>query len=430
VHLPIDELVQDDRVHRNLYTSPDIFAAEMERIYRSVWVYVAHASEIPDAGDFKTTYVGLSPVIVARSRDGSVSVLLNRCAHRGLTVCQQQSGNAAAFRCAYHTWTYDLKGALIGTPYPKGYDEGFDRNDFGLGTAPRVAEYRGFIFASFNPGVGSLTEWLGPATEYIDGMVDASPVGKLRARSGTYRYEYRGNWKLQLEGSVDGYHPYLLHKSFFDMQDRHTGKHSDIYSREDTSAACVDLGNGHSALDSRAEFLKRDIFVERVRMGPGGADAIAELEAVHGAGGARDILRKMSNTGFNLAIFPNLILIQTQIRVIRPIAHDVTRVEITPTTLEGVPQRLNQMRLREHEIFFGPSGFGSPDDLEAFTRTQTGIAAEGMEWMDFSRGKGRERPAGDRVLGHVTDETHQRGIYREWRRLMKREASHVLSAAL
>jgi len=427
--VPIDELVQDHRVHRDLYVRPDIFAAEMKRIYGSIWVYVAHASEIPNAGDFKTTYLGLSPVIVTRSREGDVSVLLNRCAHRGLTVCQARAGNATAFRCAYHSWTYDSSGALIGTPYPKGYDESFDRSQFGLGSAPRVAEYRGFIFASFNPNVGPLADWLGPAAEYIDTMVDASPAGKLLATSGTYRYEFQANWKLQLEGSVDGYHPYLLHKSFFDMQDRHTGKRSDIYSREDTSAACVDLGNGHSALDSRAEFLKRDIFFERVRMAPGGTEAIAELEAAHGADGARDVMKKMSNTGFNCAIFPNLILIQTQIRVIRPVACNRTRVEITPTTLEGVPKSLNQMRLREHEIFFGPSGFGSPDDLEAFSRTQIGLEAEGAEWMDFSRGKSRERAGTDRTFGHVTDETHQRGIYREWQRLMK-DDTRVLTAAL
>jgi hypothetical protein len=115
-------------------------------------------------------------------------------------------------------------------------------------------------------------------------------------------------------------------------------------------------------------------------------------------------------------------LIQAQIRVIRPLAHDRTNVEIRPTTLGGVPDRVNSLRLRAHELFFGPAGFGSPDDLEAFNRTQAGLEARHVEWLDFSRGRSRERNEPGRVVGEVTDETHQRGIYREWRRLMNASA--------
>ena len=63
----------------------------------------------------------------------------------------------------------------------------------------------------------SLTEHLGKAAEQIDLFVDLSPVGEIDARGGIHKYSYRGNWKLQIENSMDGYHPNFVHKTFFGM---------------------------------------------------------------------------------------------------------------------------------------------------------------------------------------------------------------------
>ena len=92
-----DALVQDDRVHASLYTDPRIFADEMERIFHRGWVFVGHESEIPRAGDFVTRSLGTQPVIMVRSTDGAVSVLLNRCMHRGTMVCAVDRGTTRAF---------------------------------------------------------------------------------------------------------------------------------------------------------------------------------------------------------------------------------------------------------------------------------------------------------------------------------------------
>jgi len=422
------QLVEDGRIHRDMFVRQDVYDEELDRIFNTVWVYVAHESEIPAPGDFKLTQIGIEPVIVTHNASGEIKVLLNRCAHRGLTVCQKRSGNATTFRCAYHSWSYDGDGKLIGVPYPKGYGDDFDRSAYGLGGPSRIESYRGFVFASFNADVMPLRTWLGPAMEYIDAFIDSSPVGGIRARSGTYRYHFEGNWKLQLDGSIDGYHPYLLHKSFFDAQDAHSGRRSNIYNREDTLASCVDLGHGHAALDSREEFRRSSVFYERVRMAPGGAAVIADLEQEHTPDETRELIARTVGNGFNLLVFPNLSIIQTQIRVIFPAGVRQTRVEVTPMTLDGVPQALNRMRLRAHELFFGPAGFGSPDDLEAFNRTQAGLEAAHSEWIDISRGREREQPQADRVVGHVSDETHQRGIYRQWKTLMA-AGSPVLAGA-
>src|SRR5919199_5988140 len=78
-----DELVQDDRVHRLIYTDPAIFTAEMTHIFGGTWVYLAHESEIPQANDYISRRLGLRPLIVLRDMSGRILALYNRCTHRG-----------------------------------------------------------------------------------------------------------------------------------------------------------------------------------------------------------------------------------------------------------------------------------------------------------------------------------------------------------
>ena len=74
-----DGLVQDDRVHRLIYTDPAIFAAELTNIFGAVWVYLGHDSQIPNNDDFITVRLGLRPIILLRDSQGKVRALFNRC---------------------------------------------------------------------------------------------------------------------------------------------------------------------------------------------------------------------------------------------------------------------------------------------------------------------------------------------------------------
>src|SRR3977135_1540341 len=168
-------LVQDDRIHASLYTDMRIFADEMERIFQRGWVFVGHASEIPNPGDYVTRRIGAQPVIMVRGRAGDVSVFVNRCRHRGTMLCPAERGRARTFTCPYHGWTYDLDGALLGVPYPGGYD-GFDKSRHGLARAARGWSSRGFVFASLAESGPPLAEHLGPATRLIDRSCDLSPL--------------------------------------------------------------------------------------------------------------------------------------------------------------------------------------------------------------------------------------------------------------
>ena len=156
------DMVRPGRVHRRLYTDPDIFEIEMARIFGRAWIYVGHDSQVAEIGDFISTKLGRQPVVMVRHSDGEIYVLHNRCAHRGNTVVANENGNAEEFVCCYHGWTYGTNGRLTSVPLNHGYPEHFDINDPKLAMirVPRVVNYRGFVFASLANGRMSLVKRL------------------------------------------------------------------------------------------------------------------------------------------------------------------------------------------------------------------------------------------------------------------------------
>jgi phenylpropionate dioxygenase-like ring-hydroxylating dioxygenase large terminal subunit len=132
----------------------------MQRIRQKSWLYVAHESEIPNPGDFKSLTLAQQPIIVVRDDEGRVRVLFNICRHRKVTVCQQEKGNTTYFTCVDHGWVYNTKGNLVGLSGPNRSLRSFTERR-GLISVPRMDIYRGVIFASLSPEGESLEEYLG-----------------------------------------------------------------------------------------------------------------------------------------------------------------------------------------------------------------------------------------------------------------------------
>lgn len=401
-------LVEPDRVHTALYTDAAIFEEEIERIFNRTWVWVAHDSELPGKNDWITTHVGRQPVIVNRDKAGQVRVMLNRCRHRGATICERKKGNSPGFVCPYHAWTYGVDGALKGLPLPKGYQD-FDKADYGL-VQLRTESYRGLIFATFNEEAPPLEEFLGRARPWIDLFLKQGggyPVKVL----GEHKFTFPGNWKIQLENTTDAYHFPIVHKSFLTSLDGDTGE---LFSFMEAGGYVEDLGNGHSVMVMIPELVDLEENLD-APIPERFAELAAELRAEHSEDEVRRIVRAVTGSGFNVNLFPNLACSMAFFRVLRPLSVDETEIRHIAIGMDGGPAAANRARLRLHEHFQGPMGFGTPDDAEAWERVQRGSqAGEDSVWIMLNRGEDKtESNAGD-----VTAETGMRAAYQMWKRMM------------
>src|SRR6516165_4062942 len=208
-----DELVQEDRVHRLIYTDPAIFTAEMTNIFGAVWVYLGHESQIPANDDYITVRLGLRPIILLRDSQGKIRALFNRCAHRGTTLCRKDKGSARIFTCPYHGWSYLNTGKLRAVPWPDGYACDFSDAKFNVAQVPRVESYRGFIFATLNPDAPALIDYLGPIAKPIDEWLDRHPGQKLALnQENPQKKKTNRNPRYQNSGSPlpSGFPPPLL----------------------------------------------------------------------------------------------------------------------------------------------------------------------------------------------------------------------------
>lgn len=412
-------LIKEDRVHGRLYYDPAIFQEEMEKIWHRVWVYVGHESEVAQPGDYITRRIGLQPVIMTRDEEGQVHLVLNRCSHRANMICVNERGNANFFRCPYHGWTFNNRGECLGVPFKKAYGESFRREDSPLAKVPRMDAYRGFVFGSLSPTGISLDEYLGVAARYIDQFVDQSPEGEIELCAGTQKVRYDGNWKMQLENLPDAYHGLFTHESFMTLMKEKTGLDMTLIAGEKSPATSLYLGHGHTNLDFRlANRQMAKAMTLNLSGRPNAAlqTYLAALEKRHGPERARQIIIDGSP---HLQIFPNVILMQKQVRRIQPISADETYIYYQPAFLKGVAPEINTARLREHETFYSPAGFGNPDDVEMFRRNQLGLEARVNEWLILRRGIETERVDEEGVhVGHLIDEGQLRGIWRYYKELM------------
>jgi benzoate/toluate 1,2-dioxygenase alpha subunit len=411
----LGELVDDSnsefRIRTEIYNDPAVFKAEMQNVFRRTWVYLGHESEVPYPGDYKTTTIGTQPVVISRHEDGEVYVLFNRCRHRGAVVCRDEKGHSNYFRCPYHNWVYENDGKCIGMAMSSGYPEDLDKSSFSLQRVARVGTYRGLIFANLSEEGPSLEEHLAPVRKYIDWWFGRSPEGEVEVIPVGHKYPYPGNWKWQAENGHDGYHGNYVHISWQKVLQR-AGESQLGKTREVREQGCTrGFSHGHGILERPGGLSPVSSWTGRMM------ERYPEYkEALYSQYSEEEI--KEISARRNIFIFPNMYLFDTHIRVITPVTVDRTEVSLDVYALKGVPESLNEGRYRAHERFYGPSGFGAPDDLEIFTCNETGMKATEVEWLFFNRGQYREAMNNGERVGHSTDETPHRSIYREWKRLM------------
>jgi glycine betaine catabolism A len=229
------------------YISPDVFAQEEERIFRSQWCCVGREELLPRAGDFFTVERGGESVIVTRDAGGTVHAFYNVCRHRGTRLCSEASGHfTGSIQCPYHAWTYALDGEL---KVARNMAEvpGFDRSEYPLKEAA-VALWEGFIFINLRSSL-ILRQAQDDNGEDKNGEDDngeddngedkfervfAPLIGRFSrwnlaslqtARSITY--ELACNWKLVFLNYSECYHCPLVHPQLDKLSPSDSG-HNDL----------------------------------------------------------------------------------------------------------------------------------------------------------------------------------------------------------
>lgn len=420
-------LVQPDRVHRALYADPAIFELEMERLFGRAWLVLGHDSQVARPGDYFTTRMGREPVIVVRQDDGGIAVLVNRCAHRGATVCAEGRGSVERFVCPYHGWSYDRGGALRFVPVAGGYEAG-KLDGLSLTAVPRVAVYRGFVFASLAASGPSLEEFLGPTRSSFDDFVDRAPGGELEVAGGVFKHVYHGNWKLMLENHLDGVHPLYVHASsiavargapdpgqpgqeqYFDIavrQMRQNGAPESLWE----SIGIWTTPRGHGWLG--------DYHTDK-RL-TGGADHPvfkAYREALVSRVGEAEAERVLNVTRWNTIIYPNCSFMSQfrQLRIIHPLAVDRSVVYTYSFRMKNAPAQMFRDTVAFANVVNGTASWVLTDDLEVYERVQRGLSSGAVEWVYIGRGHGRdvEEAQGTRRGGSGTSEVFVRAQTRAW----------------
>lgn len=201
------------RVPYEVFSSQEIYDLEQERIFRGpTWSFLALEAEIPKPGDYKSTFVGDTPVVVTRTEEGELAAWVNRCSHRGAMVCRNARGNASSHSCVYHQWSFDQRGNLLGVPFRRGQKhmtgmpKDFDPKCHSLRQL-KVESYRGLVFATFSDEAAALPDYLGAEMRPWVDRIFHKPVEYL----GCTRQFSQSNWKLYYENVKDPYHASMLH---------------------------------------------------------------------------------------------------------------------------------------------------------------------------------------------------------------------------
>ena len=202
------------------FVSPEIFAEELEKIFRGQWVLVGHQSQFGEAGDYFIAEVAGESLILASDQRLTICGFYNVCRHRGSRLLEDQKGNAAAIQCPYHAWTYGLDGRLLGAPHMNDMP-GFRKADYSLHPV-NLALWEGFIFVNLadastrlRPATArraerddciSVEKWFAP----LAGKFSRWNLSALRSAK-RIEYDVRANWKLIFENYSECYHCLGVH---------------------------------------------------------------------------------------------------------------------------------------------------------------------------------------------------------------------------
>ena len=427
------EDVRRGMIPAHIYNDDEIFVLEKERLFSRSWLFVAHESEVPQAGDYVVRRVLEDSFIIARDEKGEVRAMFNMCLHRGMQVCRAEMGNASHFRCPYHGWSYRNDGRIVGLPFHKeayGGEDGFKRKGQTLLPAPSLDTYNGLIFISMDPDAPPLKEFLGDFAFYLDYYTKQSAVGiELR---GPQRWRVKANWKIGAENFAgDMYHTPQTHASVVEI-----GLFREPKAEKRKDGATYWAGNGggttyklpEGTLEDRLRYVGyRDEMIERMK-----TQWSPEQQEVIGKDGfmisAASLFPNMSfvhnwpRVGESDEVVPFISIRQWQ-----PISANETEVLSWFAVDAEAPEEYKALSYKAYLMCFGSTGMFEQDDVEnwvSLTNTAAGSMARRLllnsrmglleDGTEIQPALSREQYAGSGVARVGYSEYNQRELLRRW----------------
>jgi phenylpropionate dioxygenase-like ring-hydroxylating dioxygenase large terminal subunit len=185
------------------YTSRADYEHEIRDLLAPSWQFACHESDLPGPGTaLRFDFCGRSAVLL-RAPDHSLTAVINVCRHRGSRLIDGDASTGLAFcvdskfRCPYHGWTYDARGALESVPRESQYP-GLERASLGLRPL-EVASRSGWIFVAFERPAHDLIETAG---EWLESLAPYD-CGRMRRLVEPLHTRVRANWKLVCEDRLE-----------------------------------------------------------------------------------------------------------------------------------------------------------------------------------------------------------------------------------
>jgi 3-phenylpropionate/trans-cinnamate dioxygenase alpha subunit len=407
--------VENGRINRRIFVEHEIYEQELERIFARCWLFLCHECQVPQPGDFFSTYMGEDPVLVVRGTDGELRAFLNVCRHRGNRVCRADKGNAATFTCAYHGWTYRNDGRLVGVPFIKeAYYNALERDRWGLIPVAQLESYKGLVFATFDPEAPPLREYLGEMTWYLDSFFDRQEGG-IEVVGGLHKWVMPCNWKLPAENFAgDGYHVTWSHVSAI-----RAGFGGDFRVGADPTGTALSPGNGHCVMTVGANM---------------NADPPAPEIQAYEAKIFPDVVKRLGPRAGQMkpvagTVFPNFSMLKPTSRTFRvwhPRGPEKTEVWAWVYVDKAAPPEVKEANRVAALRVFGPAGVFEQDDMDnwqACTQTGRGVVARRYP-LNYEMGLGHER-YDDELKASASEyrfsESNHRQFYQRWAQLMTAE---------
>jgi phenylpropionate dioxygenase-like ring-hydroxylating dioxygenase large terminal subunit len=391
------------RIPFQWYQDPALPRQEQRAIFEGpVWNYLCIESDIPNPGDWRTTFVGQMPVVVVRTEDGLIAAFENRCLHRGALICFDNAGNSKDFTCVYHAWRYDLSGNLKSVAFGKGVNgkggmPGTFRVEDHATRKLRITTLSGIVFGTFSDTTPPIEEYVGPEVLAALQRNASKPLRVI----GRFTEVLPNNWKMYAENVRDTYHASLLHVFFATFRINRLSQGGGVSVSDNggchvstTLAPTETVDNAYSGIRSVDDGLQLS------------DPSLLDTDDEHG-----DQVRQQI-----IGVFPSFAMQRTNnvlaIRQFLPKGIDSTDLNWIYLGYEDDTPALRRKRLKQLNLA-GPAGFVSMEDgcIGNFVERGAAAAPDGVTLLEMG-GYGVESQE------TRATETAVRGFWQMWRRLM------------